>query len=224
MNREGFNVDTAAGGLAGLERARASRPEVIILDVMMPDLDGWSVLQRLKVDPLLADIPAVMLTMVDDKGRGFTLGASDYLTKPIDRDRLAAVLRKYIKEQPFSILVVEDDGTSREMLLKLLSEEPCQLIEAENGRDVLRVIEEQSPDLILLDLMMPEMDGFEVVERLRQDERWKSIPILVVAAKDLTNDDRQRLSGYVEQVIQKGVYTQQQVLEEVRNRVAAHVA
>ena len=182
MNREGFNVDTAAGGLAGLERARASRPEVIILDVMMPDLDGLSVLQRLKVDPLLADIPVVMLTMVDDKGRGFTLGASDYLTKPIDRDRLAAVLRKYIKEQPFSILVVEDDGTSREMLLKLLSEEPCQLMEAENGRDVLRVIEEQSPDLILLDLMMPEMDGFEVVERLRQDERWKSIPILVVAA------------------------------------------
>ena len=120
MNREGFNVDTAAGGLAGLERARASRPEVIILDVMMPDLDGWSVLQRLKVDPLLADIPVVMLTMVDDKGRGFTLGASDYLTKPIDRERLAAVLRKYIKEQPFSILVVEDDGTSREMLLKLL--------------------------------------------------------------------------------------------------------
>ena len=110
------------------------------------------------------------------------------------------------------------------MLLKLLSEEPCQLMEAENGRDVLRVIEEQSPDLILLDLMMPEMDGFEVVERLRQDERWKSIPILVVAAKALTNDDRQRLSGYVEQVIQKGVYTQQQVLEEVRNRVAAHVA
>ncbi len=223
MRREGFRVETASGGHAGLDRAKAIRPDVIILDVMMPDLDGWSVLQRLKVDPALAEIPVVMLTMVDDKGRGFTLGASDYLTKPIDRDRLSAVLRKHIKEQPFSILVVEDDGTTQEMLRKLLNSEPCQLMEAENGRDALRVIEESSPNLILLDLMMPEMDGFEVVDRLRHDERWQSIPIVVVTAKDLTNEDRARLNGYVEQVIQKGSYTQEQILEEVRTRVAAHI-
>ena len=228
MRREGFRIESAHGGHAGLARAKSLRPDVIILDViildvMMPDLDGWSVLQRLKADPLLAEIPVVMLTMVDDKSRGFTLGASDYMTKPIDRDRLAAVIRKHITKRPFSILVVEDDGTSRKMLLKLLRDEPCDVMEAVNGRDALRVIEDQSPDLILLDLMMPEMDGFEVVDHLRHDERWRSIPIVVITAKDLTNDDRRKLSGYVEQVIQKGSYTQQQVLEEVRNRVAAHV-
>ena len=133
------------------------------------------------------------------------------------------MLRKHIKERPFSILVVEDDGTSREMLLKLLREEPCEVMEAVNGREALQVIEDRSPDLILLDLMMPEMDGFEVVDRLRNDERWRSIPIVIITAKDLTADDRQKLNGYVEHVIQKGSYTQQQILEEVRNRVASHV-
>ena len=123
-----------------------------------------------------------------------------------------------------TILVIDDEVDILDLLEMILELEGYCVITAGDGNQGLQLAKTHRPDLILLDLMMPEMDGFEVVERLRQDERWKSIPIVVVTAKDLTNDDRQRLSGYVEQVIQKGVYTQQQVLEEVRNRVAAHVA
>jgi CheY-like chemotaxis protein len=205
LTKEGIRVVCAAGGEDGLRLAKELRPTAITLDVMMPGMDGWAVLTALKADAALADIPVIMLTIVDDKNLGYALGAADYLTKPVDRDRLVAILKKYRGEDPSRlVLVVEDDAAAREILHRTLEKEGWAMTTAENGRVALQRVAEQRPALILLDLMMPEMDGFQVVEALREREAWRSIPIVVVTAKDLTAEDHLRLNGYVERILQKG--------------------
>ncbi|MBI4494744.1 MAG: response regulator [Chloroflexi bacterium] len=224
LSKEGYRVATAANGQEGLQRAKSLRPSAITLDVMMPVMDGWAVLSALKADPDLADIPVVMLSMVDEKNMGYALGASDYLTKPIERDRLAATLRRYRRgEAPGSVLLVEDDRASREMMRRLLEREEWTVDEAENGRIGLERVAERRPDLILLDLMMPEMDGFEFAETLCRREADRTIPIVVVTAKDITVEDRLRLNGYVERILQKGAYSREALLHEVGSLVGTCV-
>jgi CheY-like chemotaxis protein len=185
-------------------------------------MDGWAVLSALKAAPDLADIPVIMLTIVDDKNLGYALGASDYLTKPLDRERLLSVLNKYRRDAP--VLVVDDDAALRELLRRILEGAGYTVVEAENGRVALERLRTMAPGVILLDLMMPEMDGFEVVAEMRRHEAWRTIPIVVVTAKELTAEDRQRLNGYVERILQKGAYTRDTLLTEVRDLVAACVA
>jgi PAS domain S-box-containing protein len=220
LSKDGFRVKTVSEGEEGLRLARELQPDVITLDVMMSGLDGWAVLTELKADPALADIPVVMLTFVDNKNLGYALGASDYLTKPIQRDRLLAVLEKYRRHpQPGPVLVVEDDPETREILRRLLEKEGCQVIAAENGRVALERLAESQPMLILLDLMMPEMDGFQFIDRVRQHETWRTIPIVVVTAKDLTKEDRLRLNGYVLEIIRKNACPREELLAEVSELV-----
>ncbi|MGP8107104.1 MAG: response regulator [Desulfobaccales bacterium] len=220
LSKDGFRVKTVSEGEEGLRLARELQPDVITLDVMMPGLDGWAVLTELKGDPALADIPVVMLTIVDNKNLGYALGASDYLTKPIQRERLLAVLEKYRRHpQPGPVLVVEDDPDTREILRRLLEKEGCQVIAAENGRVALERLAESQPMLILLDLMMPEMDGFQFIDRVRQHENWRTIPIVVVTAKDLTKEDRLRLNGYVQEIIRKDACPRDELLAEVSELV-----
>jgi CheY-like chemotaxis protein len=172
----------------------------------------------------VAEIPVIMLTIVDDKTLGYALGAADYLTKPVDRDRLAAMLQKYrCAQPPCRVLVVEDEADMRQLLHRMLEQAGWAVTEAANGREALARLAEDRPQLILLDLLMPEMDGFTFVEVLRQQDAWQSIPVVVVTAKDLTPDDRQRLNGYVEQILQKGAYSQEALLHEVRRLVTACV-
>jgi CheY-like chemotaxis protein len=183
------------------------------------------VLTALKADAELDDIPVIMLTIVDEKNLGYALGAADYLIKPVDRERLVAILTKYRGEDPSRlVLVVEDDPSAREILQRLLEREGWAVATAENGRVALRRVAEQRPALILLDLMMPEMDGFQVVEALREREDWRSIPIVVATAKNLTADDRLRLNGYVEKILQKGAYNREALLTEIRHLVTACMA
>jgi signal transduction histidine kinase/CheY-like chemotaxis protein len=222
LAREGFRVATASGGAEGLRLARELRPDAITLDVMMPGLDGWAVLSALKADPEVADIPVIMLTMMDDRNLGYALGASDYLTKPIDRERLAAVLTKYRRELP--VLVVDDDEPLRELMRRLLEREGFTVTEADNGRVALERVREAAPGLIVLDLMMPEMDGFEFVAELRRQEASRAIPIIVVTAKDVSDEDRERLNGGVERILQKGASTREALLREVRDLVASCLA
>ncbi|HSB41516.1 MAG TPA: GAF domain-containing protein [Methylomirabilota bacterium] len=222
LTREGFRVVTAAGGEEGLRRARELRPDAITLDVMMPGMDGWAVLSALKADPAVADIPVVMLTIVDDKNLGYALGASDYLTKPIDRERLVTVLRQHRRDRP--VLVVDDDAGLRQLLRRMLEPEGYAVVEAENGRVALDRLREVAPSVILLDLMMPEMDGFAFVAELRRHDAWRATPIVVITAKDLSREDRERLNGYVEKILQKGAYGREQLLAEVRELVAQSVA
>ncbi len=222
LGREGFRVVVAASGEEGLRRARELRPDAITLDVMMPGMDGWAVLSALKADSALADIPVIMLTIVDDRNLGYALGAADYLSKPIDRERLVAVLRQHRRDRP--VLVVDDDPEVRDLFRRMLEPEGYKVVEAPNGRAGLDRLRAGAPGVILLDLMMPEMDGFEFVAEVRRHAAWRAIPIVVVTAKDLSHDDRQRLNGHVERILQKGAYGREQLLAEVRELVAASVA
>ncbi|MGL4552967.1 MAG: ATP-binding response regulator [Gemmataceae bacterium] len=204
LANEGFYPVVAAGGKEGLEQARAVRPAAITLDVLMPGMDGWATLAALKADPELASIPVILLTILDDKNLGFALGASDYLSKPIDQKTLAAVLRKHRPARPpASVLVVEDDDDTRHLMSELLKGEGWTVWQATNGRRGLDCVLENPPSLILLDLMMPEMDGFTFVSELRQTPAGKAIPVVVVTAKEITPADRARLHGQVARIVPK---------------------
>jgi CheY-like chemotaxis protein len=220
--RDGFQARIASSGPEGLRLARDLRPAVITLDVMMPQMDGWSVLTTLKSDALIREIPVIMLTIVDNRNLGYALGAADYLMKPLDRERLSAVLNRYAcQHPPCPVLIVDDDPDTRQILRQALERAGWLVSEATNGREALDSIRERTPELILLDLMMPEMDGFAFMAELGNNPEWRRIPVVVLTAKDLTDTDRERLNGYVERVLQKGSYNRQQLLEEVRRVVAA---
>ena len=222
LRKEGLRMVAAASGEEGLRLAKALRPAVITLDVMMPGMDGWAVLTALKADPDMADIPVMMLTIMDDRNMGYALGAVDYLTKPIAWDRLSVIFQKYrCAHPPCSVLVVEDDADTRVILQRMLIKDGWTVLAAANGLEALVRVAEHRPELILLDLMMPEMDGFACIEALRQHDAWRSIPIVVITAKDLTEEDRQRLNGSLERILRKGAYNQEELLREVRALVAA---
>jgi signal transduction histidine kinase/DNA-binding response OmpR family regulator/HAMP domain-containing protein len=224
FDKEGFEVTTAADGEQGLKRAQELRPALITLDVLMPGVDGWSVLKQLKSDPELAAIPVLMVTILDEKNKGFALGASDYLTKPIDRGRMLMMLDKYRNEAAAgTVLVVEDDPDTRRLLARIFVGEGWRVREAENGRAALDSVAELQPDLIMLDLMMPEMDGFEFLAALRARPEWVSLPVVVVTAADLSEEDRRRLNGGVEHVIQKATPSKDTYLQEIRDFIEKHV-
>jgi PAS domain S-box-containing protein len=215
LTKEGFEVVATTEGAQVLSLARQIQPQAITLDVMMPDVSGWSVLAELKADPELSSIPVIILSMVDDQRVGFALGATDYLTKPIDRERLVAILQRY-QTQGRRVLVVEDDPDTREMLQRLLPKQGWQVETAANGRLALEAIAQHPPDVILLDLMMPEVDGFAVVEQLRHNETWQKIPVIVITAKELTTVERQQLQRSVQQIWQKGQFNLERLLASVR--------
>ncbi len=220
LNKEGFHVECAANGPEAINAAKNLRPKAITLDVMMPGMDGWAVLTKLKEDPVIAEIPVIMLTIVDDKHFGHALGATEYLTKPVDRDRLSAVMRKLTRPgSPGKVLVVDDDPQVREMLTRTLESQDWVVSTAEDGCAGLDALAASKPDLILLDLMMPRMDGFEFVSELRKHQDWRSIPIIVITAKALTNEDRLMLQGHVQKVLQKGDFSLESLLTELREIV-----
>ena len=222
LRKDGFEVVTADSGEEGLRLAHKLLPAAITLDVMMPDMDGWSVLRALKADPVLHDVPVVMLTMVDDKSKGYSLGATDYLTKPVDREQLHYALTRYCTPgEPCPVLLVEDDPATREMMVRTLEEANWHVREAGNGREALDQLAREIPQLILLDLMMPVMDGFDFLLEMRANAAWQDIPVIVLTAKDLTEEDRRLLSGRVEQIVEKGASTHEQVVNLVR-RVVSH--
>ncbi|MES0826122.1 response regulator [Ruegeria sp. SCP11] len=216
LAKEGFDVVTAADGKEALNLARKIRPCVITLDVLMPPPNGWDVLAELKADETLADIPVIMLTMLDEARKGYGLGASEYLVKPLDREKLRETLNRFRpKEGAPLVLLVEDDEPTRAWLRGCLVNEGWRVTEGENGRIALSLIKEQTPDLILLDLMMPEMDGFEFLEALRKTTKCKNTPVIVITAADLTKEDRQRLTNGVESILEKSSTSCDTLLEEV---------
>ncbi len=217
LKAEGFSVTTAAGGLEGLKLAKELRPIAITLDVMMPDLDGWSVLAALRQDPELADIPVIMITIMDEHRRGVALGAAGYLTKPIDRERLTRMIGRFrAPARPTRVLLVEDDATQRERLRGWLDGDQWKVQEAGNGKEALAVLKDTKPDVILLDLMMPEMDGFAVVAALQKEPRWRDIPVVVVTARDLDAKDRERLNSGVQSVLVKETFRPADLVERIR--------
>ncbi|SEC63066.1 Signal transduction histidine kinase [Rhizobiales bacterium GAS191] len=218
LEREGFTVVEADGGREGLRLARELCPAAMTLDIMMPDLDGWTVLAAIKGDPALAGIPVILLTIVDEKNRGFSLGAADYLVKPVDRKRLTTVLRRICGSTGGRVLIVDDNVIDRQQMRSAIEQDGWGVVEAENGRVALATVASARPQAVILDLMMPEMDGFEFLSEFRRHVEWRDIPVIVVTARDLTEEDRARLNGGVERIIQKT--ERDEMLRELRDTLA----
>ena len=222
LEKEGYRVISARNGVEALALAREHRPQAITLDVLMPQMDGWRTLKELKADVELRDIPVIMVTILNERGMAIPLGAADFMTKPVDRQRLTAILRDYCADRSSaSILVVEDDLPTLEALCRSLASMGYTAHAAVNGRSGLDWLANYpAPDLILLDLMMPEMDGFEFLRELRQRPAFADVPVIVVTAKELTAEDIRILSGQTERIIAKDQSYLTELAAAVRERLA----
>ncbi len=216
LEKEGFEVAAAAGGPEGMRKAREWRPDAITLDVMMPEVDGWTVLGQFKADPDLCSIPVVLVTFAGDRGPGLTLGAAEQLEKPIQRDRLVTLLQRLCPSGPGRVLVVEDDPNNRELFQRTLGQEGWTVETAENGRQAIERMQGEPTRLVLLDLMMPEVDGFEVLAVMHQNPRWASVPVVVVTAKELTDEEREYLHAHTARLVDRRQFSTEELVDWLR--------
>jgi CheY-like chemotaxis protein len=226
LEKESYRVIPARNGIEALALAREHKPRAITLDVLMPQMDGWRTLKELKADAELRDIPVIMVTVLNERGMAIPLGATDFMTKPVDRQRLTAIIRDHCADRSSaSILVVEDDMPTREVLCRSLESMGYMAHAAVNGRSGLDwLANHPAPSLILLDLMMPEMDGFEFLRELRQRPAFADVPVIVVTAKELTAEDIRILSGQTERIIAKDQAYLTELSAAVRGRLARQPA
>jgi CheY-like chemotaxis protein/anti-sigma regulatory factor (Ser/Thr protein kinase) len=221
----GYQVLHASGGREGLRLVQETRPDAITLDIIMPELDGWTVLRELKANAELRDIPVILVTILGDREMGFTLGAADYLTKPIDTDALLRALGWFLAAgHQAEVLIVDDDPATREMLRRTVAKRGWTAVEAADGREALTRLEEATPAIVLLDLMMPGVDGFEVLEAMCRKESWRDIPVIIITAKDLDREDLARLNGRAEKVFQKGAYNRAELINIVHGIITRRIA
>ncbi len=220
LEKDGYLVRLAANGPDGIAAAKEHKPDLITLDVMMPSMDGWAVLAALKADPATADIPVVMLTMVEDRPMGFALGATEYLTKPVQKSRVLEAVSRCVSHKSDDILVVEDDAMAADIVMRTVQAEGHRCRHARNGREALAMVHESRPALIILDLMMPEMDGFTFLDALRVEAPdFSDIPVVVLTAKDLTPAERDHLAGRVMDTLRKGAGQRENLLEIVHRQL-----
>jgi len=216
LRKEGWRVVEAGSGEVALEMARRLKPSAITLDIMMPRMDGWSVLTALKADPELAAIPVVVVTVAADRGFAFSLGANDFMTKPIDRMQLGSLMH-HLLDEAATILMVDDDPQSRELVRHQLKLANISFIEAGSGKEAVQWLSmNELPSLILLDLMMPDMDGFMFLQEIARHPEWQSIPVVVLSAKELTAQEREWLSEHARAVIAKSAGSSRDLSTEVR--------
>ena len=209
LRSAGYQTEVARDGPDALEKANRLQPVAITLDVSLPKLDGWEVLAQLKQDEKTATIPVVVVSVIDERSRGRALGAADYFVKPVSRDALIARLNRYafatkVKERDVKVLVVDDDPQALELLAKILEPLGFTVIKAASGEEGIQLASERGPDLVILDLLMPGLSGFEVVKVLKGDLYTRAIPILILTGKDMSARDKADLNGHVEAVLSKG--------------------
>jgi signal transduction histidine kinase/CheY-like chemotaxis protein len=216
----GYWVVGARDGEEGVGKAREIRPQSIVLDIIMPRKDGWQVLHELKADPSTRDIPIILLSVVDQKNLGYRLGAADYLIKPFERETLLTALSRTAGHCG-RLLVVDDDPNVADMVRQLLEGESCTIDVARDGREALRAIAERPPDAVLLDLLMPGLDGFAVLEQLQADPGRRDIPVIVLTAKELTREESALLERRTLAVVEKRGLERNALLQEVRRALSA---
>ena len=225
LKETGSEFLRALDGEEGLRLAREARPDVILLDIRMPNKDGWEVLHDLKANTITAGIPVVIMSSVDNKSLGFSLGAADYLVKPVQRDGLFETLaRLSIGPGSGYILVVDDDYESAMVVKEALEIRNFTVAVAHNGKQALQTVKQQIPRLIVLDLMMPIMDGFETLAQLRSEPTTKDIPVVILTAKDLNQRERAALDGKIQALFQKGQVSLDQLVTDVQNAITRHPA
>jgi CheY-like chemotaxis protein len=217
----GYQVVGAAGGEEGLRKARELHPFAITLDILMPHKDGWQTLHELKADAATRDIPIIVLSIVDNKDLGYRLGAFDYLLKPFDREAILAALGRIPPHQG-RLLVVDDDPQVIDLVRQLLEGEPYEIVAVTDGQEALAAIAEKRPGVILLDLLMPHMDGFGVIDHLQQDPQSRQIPVIVLTAKTLTATERATLDRTARAVIQKRGLDRDTLIQELRGLLQAY--
>jgi CheY-like chemotaxis protein/anti-sigma regulatory factor (Ser/Thr protein kinase) len=221
LSEAGYQVEGVVSGAEGMQRARELEPFAIILDILMPHKDGWQVMHELKADLTTRDIPIIVLSIIDQKDLGYRLGAFDYLLKPFDHDSILSTLAR-ISSRQGRLLVVDDDPLVVELVRQLLEGEGYDIEAASDGLAALKMVKEHRPDIILLDLMMPHLDGFGVIEALQQDDRGRTIPVIVLTAKMLTQEEKSLLQQQVLTVIQKGGLERQVLMQELRTSLQAY--
>jgi PAS domain S-box-containing protein len=231
LTREGYRVEVASGGVEGIKAARSHLPLAILLDVLMPQKDGWAVLRDLRSDPILQSVPVIMHTMIDNRNLGIALGANDYLMKPVDQQALFDVLRKYdLDKNRRRLLIVDDDPGQCELISRLVSKEGWSVAAAAEGKTALEILARTPYDIIILDLAMPTMNGFEFLKIVKENEVWSRIPVLILTSRDLSKSEHERLSGAAHDILQKGTCDANQLLSLIRqhgqsaHRVSAKVS
>ncbi|MCI0529262.1 MAG: response regulator, partial [Nitrospira sp.] len=218
----GYHIVGATNAEEGLQQAKALKPFAIILDIMMPHKDGWQVLHELKADVATRDIPVIVLSIVDKKDLGYRLGAFDYLLKPFDREAILTTLARIALPHRSHLLVVDDDPQVVDLVRQLLEDGPYEIQAAMDGQEALEVISHYRPDAILLDLLMPRVDGFMVIEYLQQDPQYRAIPVIVLTAKTLTADERSLLQQNVLKVIQKRGLDRDALIRELQSALQVY--
>lgn len=221
LEKTGFRVRSAFNGEEGLRLAKEIKPSAITLDIMMPQMDGWAFLRKLKKEPALVNVPVVIVSLIQDKNTASSLGVRDYLSKPIDFQTLIKTLKKYEKGGVGPVLVIDDDVDARTRLARILQKGGFSPLEAQNGKEALAVMAMKKPGLIILDLMMPEMSGFEFIVELQGNKEWASIPVIVLTAKDLSLQDRNRLQGQVQEIVQKTGQSLEEFVQAITERVSS---
>jgi DNA-binding response OmpR family regulator len=221
LTNAGYNVIVAVDGEEAIKKAKEYHPFFITLDIMLPKVDGWDVLAELKNSPDTADIPVIIVSIVDNKELGYSLGAAEYLIKPIDRVRLintvnACIAPERNKGKPMKILVVDDDEKAVKYMSAILENAGFEALKAYSGNAGISLAINSNPDLIILDLMMPEVSGFDVVEKLRVHPTAKGIPIIICSAKDITMEDKKKLNGNILVIVKKGSHTKEDLLAAIK--------
>ena len=224
LGEAGYQVMGALNGREGIAKARAFRPYAITLDIMMPHMDGWQVLHELKNDPQTKDIPVIILTIVDNKAMGFRMGASDYLVKPLSEKSVLDALERLAKSNggvhPKRLLVVDDDPKAIDLVIQMLEGKDLVIERAKDGAEALDQIERSQPDVILLDLIMPGLDGFRFIHEVEKDPKHANIPIIVLTAKSLTNEEMSQLQKSVRKIVKKDGLGSKELIEEIQKVIA----
>ncbi len=220
LQEAGYRTELARDGSEGLEKAKRLKPNIITLDMIMPVKDGWQVLKELKRHPICKDIPIIIISITDEKKLGFSMGAIDYFVKPVNREELISALQKVPikavkqKNQP-KVLIIDDDKTAAELIQVILEAEGYDVIKTMNGRDGVRLAAEEQPDLIILDLIMPEISGFNVAYQLKQQAKTRNTPIIILTSMDVDEDTKEQMQGFISTIMSKSRFTKKDLLREI---------
>lgn len=219
LSRAGYRVAYALDGKEAVEKARGLKPAAVTLDIMLPKKDGWEVIQELKRLPETKDIPVIIVSVIEDRELGFSLGAVDYLVKPVEKQELLKRLSGLNLPKangPATVLIADDDPMVLDILASTLEPEGYSVMKAQGGKRAIELAMEQKPNLLILDLIMPDFSGFDVVQELRQHPETKDIPILIFTGKDITSEDKARLHDHIQAIAYKASFSPEGFIQEIK--------